>query len=201
MKNQLPFKLILASQSPRRKDLLNQAGYRFSILSVNLSETPDKNLNLDQQILKIAREKGEACLAQHNHLKSEAFLILSADTMVIVDGKSYGKPESKSQAAEYLKLLSGRDHEVKTGICLINCLTFEQEELITTTKVHFRTLSDEEIETYVDSGEPMDKAGGYGIQGQGKTFISHFEGPFDNVVGLSIEAFESLLKKRNWNVE
>lgn len=201
MTTQLHFKLVLASQSPRRKDLLNQAGYRFTILPVNLSEIPDKNLNLDQQILKIAREKAEACLGQHNYLKSNDFLILSADTMVIVDGQPYGKPDSKNQASEYLRLLSGRSHEVKTALFLINCLTFEQESSLTTTKVHFRTLSENEIQDYVDSGEPMDKAGAYGIQGLGKTFISRVEGPFDNVVGLSIESFQHLLEKRGWTLE
>lgn len=191
-------KLILASQSPRRKDLLTQGGYSFTVLPVNISETPDKNLNLDEQILKIAQEKAEACLEQNNHLKSKDFLILSADTMVIVDGVSFGKPSDKKEAETYLRLLSNRSHLVKTGIHMINCKTFEQIQELTTTKVFFRKLSDQEIHEYIASGEPMDKAGAYGIQGLGGTFIDHYEGPFDNVVGLSMESFRKLLVQKGW---
>lgn len=194
-------KLVLASQSPRRKDLLTKAGYNFIVLPVNISETPDKNLNLDEQILKIAQEKAEACLDQNKHLKSHDFLILSADTMVIVDGVTFGKPADKNEAATYLRLLSNRSHLVKTGIYLLNCKTFEQIQEITTTKVFFRELSPSEIHDYVESGEPMDKAGGYGIQGLGGTFIAKYEGPFDNVVGLSIDSLKGLLQKQGWSLE
>lgn len=195
------YKLILASQSPRRKDLLKKAGIKFIALPANISETPDKNLNLDEQILQIATDKALACLEQNNYLKSQNNLVLSADTMVIVDGVCFGKPENKAEAVNYLKLLSGRGHLVKTALCLINCKTFEQIKEITTTEVFFRTLTEEEIQTYVNSGEPMDKAGGYGIQGLGGTFISHYQGPFDNVVGLSMESFNRLLQDQGWQVE
>lgn len=195
------YKLILASQSPRRKDLLKKAGIKFIVLPANISETPDKNLNLDGQILKIATDKAMACLEQNNYLKSQSNLVLAADTMVIVDGICFGKPENKDQAIDYLKLLSGRGHLVKTALCLINCKTFKHAQEITTTEVFFRSLSDAEIQEYVDSGEPMDKAGGYGIQGLGGTFISHYNGPFDNVVGLSMESFDRLLRAQGWCVE
>lgn len=193
-------KLVLASQSPRRKDLLTKAGFEFIVLPVNISETPDKNLNLDQQVLKIAEDKAKACLDEHNHLKSGDFLMLSADTMVIVDDIPFGKPTDEKEAADYLRLLSNRSHLVKTGIHLINCKNFDQVQQITTTKVFFRKLSEEEIKNYVDSGEPMDKAGGYGIQGLGGKLIDHFEGPYDNVVGLSIESFKELLHKKGWQI-
>lgn len=192
------YKLILASQSPRRKDLLTRAGYSFTVLPVNISETPDKNLNLDEQILKIAEDKAVACLEQNKQLKSQDFLILSADTMVIVDGVSYGKPSDKKEAETYLRLLSNRSHFVKTALHLINCKTLEQTQEITTTEVFFRTLSDQEIQDYIASGEPMDKAGAYGIQGLGGTFIAHYEGPFDNVVGLSIDSLKNLLQLKGW---
>lgn len=192
------YKLILASQSPRRKDLLTRAGYSFTVLPVNISETPDKNLNLDEQILKIAKDKAVACLEQNNHLKSQEFLILSADTMVIVDGVSYGKPADKSEAESYLRLLSNRSHLVKTALHLINCKTLEQTQEITTTEVFFRPLSDQDIHEYIASGEPMDKAGAYGIQGLGGTFIERYQGPFDNVVGLSIDSFRHLLNSMGW---
>jgi septum formation protein len=194
------FKLVLASQSPRRKDLLTKAGFNFIVLPVNISETPDKNLNLDQQILKIAADKAVACLEEHKHLNSQDFLILSADTMVIVDGVAFGKPADENEADQYLRLLSDRSHLVKTALHLINCKTLEQIQEITTTKVFFRKLADEEIAAYIRSGEPMDKAGAYGIQGLGGTFIDHVEGPFDNVVGLSIDSFRSLLKQKDWSL-
>jgi len=195
------YKLILASQSPRRKDLLKKAGIKFIVLPSNISETPDKNLNLEEQILKIALDKALACLEQNNYLKYQDNLVLSADTMVIVDGVCFGKPENKVEATSYLKLLSGRGHQVKTALCLLNCKTFEHVQEITTTDVFFRQLSDSEIESYVDSGEPMDKAGGYGIQGLGGTFIASYKGPFDNVVGLSMESLDRLLNSTGWKIE
>lgn len=191
-------KLILASQSPRRKDLLTKAGFSFIVLPVNISETPDKNLNLDEQILKIAQDKALACLDQNNQLKLQDYLILSADTMVIVDDEALGKPQNEKEAEAYLRLLSNRSHLVKTALHLVNCRTLEQIQEITTTKVFFRALSLEEIGEYIQSGEPMDKAGGYGIQGLGGTFIDRYEGPFDNVVGLSLESFRRLLKSKGW---
>lgn len=194
-------KLILASQSPRRKDLLTQAGFKFTVLPVNISETPDKNLNLDQQILKIAEDKALACLNSNNHLKSKDFLILSADTMVIIDDSSLGKPSSPEEAHSYLRKLSNRTHLVKTGIHLLNCQNFDQIQEITTTKVFFRNLDELTIKNYVNTGEPMDKAGGYGIQGLGGMLVDHFEGPYDNVVGLSIDSLRSMLLKKGWTLE
>jgi septum formation protein len=193
-------KLVLASQSPRRKELLAGAGFNFIVLPVNISETPDKNLNLDQQILKIAADKAKACIQEYNHLQSQDFLILSADTMVIVDHQCLGKPADKIEAETYLKLLSGRGHLVKTALHMLNCKTFEQVQEITTTEVFFRSLSDQDIHNYIATGEPMDKAGGYGIQGIGATLIDHYLGPHDNVVGLSIESFRRLLTQTGWNV-
>ncbi len=195
------YKLILASQSPRRRDLLIKAGIKFTILPANISETPDKNLSLDGQILKIAQDKAWACLEQNKQLKSQDNLILSADTMVIVDGVSFGKPKNTAEAESYLKLLSGRAHQVKTALCVVNCKTFEQASEITTTDVFFRPLSSEEIKNYVASGEPMDKAGAYGIQGLGGTFIENHQGSFDNVVGLSIDSFYRLLELKGWSLE
>lgn len=195
------FQLILASQSPRRKSLLEKAGFKFTLLPANISETPNKNLNLDDQILQIAADKAMACLETNKHLKSEDFLILSADTMVIVDEVPFGKPADSEEAVKYLQLLSGRSHFVKTALFLINCKTNEQISELTTTEVFFRQLSQSEILTYVESGEPMDKAGGYGIQGLGGTFIEKYNGPFDNVVGISIDSFKKMLNLKGWEIE
>jgi septum formation protein len=195
------YKLVLASQSPRRKELLTRAGFHFTALPVNISETPDKNLNQDQQILKIAAEKAQACLDQFNYLKSHDYLVLSADTLVVVDELSLGKPSTEEQAATYLRLLSNRSHFVKTAIHIINCKSFEQIQEITTTEVFFRNISDEMIKNYLTTGEPMDKAGAYAIQGLGGSFVDHYVGPYDNVVGLSIDSLNSMLKKKGWEVE
>ncbi len=195
------YKLVLASQSPRRKDLLTMSGFDFKALPVNISETPDKNLSLDEQILTIAKDKAMACLDQNPNLKHTQSLILSADTMVILDNVPYGKPKDETEAHQYLNMLSNRGHQVKTGIFLLNCQNFEHVRELTTTDVYFRKLSLEEINTYIQSGEPMDKAGAYGIQGLGGTFISRYVGPFDNVVGLSIESFLRLLKTKGWEIE
>lgn len=195
------FKLILASQSPRRRKILSDAGYKFIDLPVNVSEIPDKNLNLDEQIIKIALEKAEACLNENNHLKNQDFLIIAADTMVILDGIMLGKPKDFAEAQSFLAKLSGRSHQVKTSLILLNCRTLEQEKGIATTQVYFRQLNDSEIVEYVQSGEPMDKAGAYGIQGLGGTFVNHIEGSMDTVVGFPLFLFQEMLKKHNWKVE
>ncbi len=195
------YKLILASQSPRRKKILTEAGYLYKDLPVNLSETPDKNLNLDEQIIKIAREKAEACLESNNYLKNQSYLILASDTMVIVDGVMLGKPIDKNEAKKFLRLLSGRDHFVKTSVFVLNCQTLEHIEGIDTTKVFFKNLTDNEINSYVESGEPMDKAGAYGIQSLGGTFVDYIDGSMNTVVGLPLILFENLLKKNNWSIE
>jgi septum formation protein len=193
-------KLILASQSPRRRKILSEAGFSYIDLPVNVSEIPDKNLNLDQQILKIAEDKARACLEVNNHLKNQDFLILAADTMVIVDEDCLGKPRNKNEAGEFLRRLSGRSHYVKTSLYLINCRTLEHDQEITTSTVYFRNLAESEISEYVASGEPMDKAGAYGIQGLGGTFVAKVDGSMDTVVGLPLATFKKILTRQNWNV-
>lgn len=194
-------KLILASQSPRRKKILSEAGFNFVDLPVNVSEIPDKNLNLDAQILRIAQDKAEACLSVNKHLKNQDYLILAADTMVIVDDDCLGKPQDFAEAERFLRRLSGRAHLVKTSLFLINCRTLRQDQEIATSKVYFRNLADVEIKEYISSGEPMDKAGAYGIQGLGGTFVAKVEGNMNTVVGLPLETFKNILARNNWQVE
>jgi septum formation protein len=193
-------KLILASQSPRRKTILSEAGFKYIDLPVNVSEIPDKNLNLDEQILKIAQDKAFACLELNKHLKNQDFLILSADTMVIIDQDTLGKPQDFNEAKTFLQRLSGRSHLVKTGLFLINCRTLEQAMSLETTEVFFRKLSEKEIEDYIQTGEPMDKAGAYGIQSLGRAFVVRIEGQLDNVIGLPMQTFKDLLEKTQWQV-
>lgn len=205
-------KLILASESPRRKILLEQAGFSFHVFSVKVSENIEENLTtaaqINAQIEQIAQTKGEAVLQTYKSLKSEPILILSADTMVIFKGRPLGKPKDSTEAQEFLTLLSGNSHQVKTAICLIEG-NFEGGFLkkgrwvqaLQTTDVHFRLISRQEIQDYVASGEPMDKAGAYGIQGLGGKFVERIEGPYDNVVGLPVDLLEKVLRENNWVVE
>ncbi len=197
--------LILASESPRRKDLLARAGFSFHVFSVKVSENLEKNLTVDEQILAIARRKAEASLQVYKSLKSEPFLMLAADTMVVLDGEPLGKPENEDQAFEFLRRLSGRAHEVKTAVVLVEGPVLPGEDLkmrhsVETTQVHFRPMSEREIREYIMTGEPMDKAGAYGIQGLGGSFVEKFVGAYDNVVGLPMETVRRLLREGQWEL-
>lgn len=185
--------LVLASESPRRRDLLKQAGFNFDVVPVKVSEIPDKNLNVNEQILDIARRKARAAFAELKSVRTDHFRVLSADTEVIFGGGPLGKPQDRNDAFRILRLLSGNFHEVKTAVCIIDSQTQEEVSQIETTQIFFRALTDEEIWTYIDTGEPMDKAGAYGIQGLGGRFVERFVGPFDNVVGLPIDLVRTLL--------
>ncbi len=231
--------LILASESPRRKDLLARAGFFFHVFSVKVSENLEKNLTVDEQILAIARRKADASLRSYKTLKSEPFLMLAADTMVILGGEPLGKPSGPDQAFDYLSRLSGKMHEVKTAVVLVegpveDGLTLENlrmrqpkvssgsqrtsgpvsttnsagvtseisyVEAIETTQVFFRHLSDREIREYIQTGEPLDKAGAYGIQGLGGNFVEKIIGTFDNVVGLPMEVVHRLIRQGEWQVK
>lgn len=194
--------LVLASESPRRKDLLQKAGFSFHVFSVKVSESLEKNLTVDEQIMKIAERKAIASLQAYKPLKNERFLILAADTMVILDGVALGKPADTQQANDYLRLLSGRAHQVKTAVVLVEGSMDRprMRQAVETTEVIFRPLSDKEILEYVASGEPMDKAGAYGIQGAAGNFVEKIKGPFDNVVGLPIDLVNRLIKEGGWKV-
>lgn len=204
--------LILASESPRRKTLLQEAGFSFHTFSVNVSENLEKNLTIDEQILQIAKTKAWAALSAYKPLKSGAFLFLSADTMVVFNDTPLGKPKSSTEAFEFLRLLSGQVHEVKTAVFFLEAKTpdgkSQNEALlkvkevgqVTTTQVEFRVISDQEIIDYIATGEPMDKAGAYGIQGIGGRFVTRITGPFDNVVGLPVEVVKELITRNQWSL-
>ncbi len=200
-------KLVLASESPRRKELLQRAGFFFHVFSVKVSENLEKNLTVDEQILTIARRKAEASVKAYKPSKAEPFLILAADTMVILDDQPLGKPEDEEQAFEYLSQLSGRSHLVKTAVVLVEGPVSESQRLnlrfheaVETTQVIFRPLSEKEIREYIETGEPMDKAGAYGIQGFGGNFVEKYIGAFDNVVGLPMEVTKKLLLQGKWSL-
>ena len=192
-------KIILASGSPRRKELLEQAGYEFEI---EVSDA-DENISVDEPgelVEQLSFRKAHAVVV--NHLKEEDdCTVIGADTVVVLDGKVLGKPDGESGAVKMLKDLSGRTHQVYTGVSLF---LIEKGKMVNhqsfhvCTDVTMRQLSDQEIAGYVATGEPMDKAGGYGIQGKAAVFISRICGDYYNVVGLPVcETVQQLQKL--WN--
>jgi len=193
--------LVLASQSPRRSELLTQAGFEFTVAPTQISEIPDENLNLMEQISDLARRKAEECLKSGKLTKQLGNLILSADTVVVLDGQILGKPKDRPENEQYLRRLMGEAHRVISGICLLDVDSGIQATGCEVSEVTFRQLSETEIASFVDSGEGLDKAGGYGIQGLAGNFVSKLKGPRDNVVGLPIQLLEKLLKENGWNVD
>jgi septum formation protein len=174
--------LILASQSPRRRELLERAGIPFQVRTANVPEQIEPGETPCQYVSRLARNKASAVSGD---------LVLGADTVVVVDEHILEKPKDADDARRMLGLLSGREHSVITGICLRRGEEFlnrTQE-----TRVRFIRMSEEEIEEYVASGEPMDKAGAYAIQGLASKFIDRIEGDYCNVVGLPVSLVYTLL--------
>ena len=168
--------LVLASQSPRRQEILSRAGIAFILRPAAIHEGFAKDESPRDHVCRLAREKAEAVPVAPGEI------LLGADTVVVAGGQVLGKPADERHAAWMLRQLSGRQHEVLTGICLrtLDRLVVEAES----TRVRFVELSEAEIAQYVASGEPMDKAGAYGIQGLASKFIDRIEGCYFNVVGL-----------------
>ncbi|MBI9020091.1 MAG: septum formation inhibitor Maf [Verrucomicrobia bacterium] len=179
-------KLILASGSPRRAELLRQAGLEFEIIVPQIDEAPLPGETPDAFVCRTAREKAES-------LPANSAVILAADTAVVDGARILGKPLDAEDAKNMLRSLSGRTHEVMTGVCLRfpeKTVCFHIE-----TRVSFRTLSEKEIAAYVATGEPMDKAGAYAIQGGAAKMARRVEGSYSNVVGLPLcEVIEQLEK-------
>lgn len=184
--------LVLASASPRRQDLLRSAGISFAVQPADIDETPLAGETARACAERLAREKALAvCRNRPNDL------VLGADTIVVIDDSILGKPVDADDAARMLRMLSGRVHQVITGVCLAstagrNPLRVERE----TTLVTFGELSDSEIRDYVATGEPMDKAGAYAIQGIASRWIPRIEGDYSNVVGLPVALVYRMLRER-----
>lgn len=191
------FDLILASESPRRRQLLSEAGFQFTISPSKISENLRKNLNIDEQIIDLARRKAKAIELE---VSNQPALVLAADTMVIQDGELIGKPADHEEAYLILRRLSGRSHFVKTGVVIINTLSQLEIVHLETSEVLFRPLTSEEIREYIATGEPMDKAGAYGAQGKGGQFIAELKGSFSNVMGLPMEALTKILAEGPWKL-
>ncbi len=192
--------LLLVSQSPRRSEILKEAGISFRVDTVKVSELIKENVNVRASIEALARLKAEAYLQQCKQLKSQDILLLTADTVVVFGEKIMGKPKDRAQAVEFLDMLSGKTHSVITALCLVDLAANRWVVASDQTFVHFRPLVAAEISAYVASGEPFDKAGGYGIQGAAREFVEKIEGSFLNVVGLPLELLEKLLIENHWQV-
>jgi septum formation protein len=193
-------RLVLASQSPRRSDLLKEGGFDFHVEPIKVSEIIDENLTPEAAVLDLALAKSNAARMQSKYAKQKGYLFLTADTMVALDGKALGKPQNSQEAEDFLGRLSGKTHSVVTGLCLAESALGPVKTHVEVTAVTFRELSPVEISAYVKTGEPMDKAGAYGIQGGGGKFVSRVDGSWSNVVGLPMEALESLMRKNGWQV-
>lgn len=192
--------LVLASASPRRRELLTQVGFAFRVLPAHIPEEPMVGEEPTAYVTRLALQKAEAVyreLTSPETLRATAdddgspLVVLGADTTVTLDGEILGKPEDAADAARMLRMLSGRMHRVITGVAVV---TAEGAEVASeTTDVYFHDLSEEEIGDYVKSGEPMDKAGAYGIQGRAARWIPRIEGCYFNVVGLPLALVSTLL--------
>ena len=179
--------IILASASPRRSELMTLAGFRFDVICADIDEiVPEKALP-QEVVMSLALQKAQAVAKDHR--KSA---VVGSDTVVALDGKILGKPHSESEAAEMLRSLSGRTHKVYTGVAIVcgdKVTSFFDE-----TEVEFYPLTDQEILDYVATGEPMDKAGAYGIQGRGAVLVKRINGDYFNVMGLPISKVYRELK-------
>ena len=182
--------VILASQSPRRRELLGQMGFTdFIIRPARGEEAADPGLPPDKLVEALSRQK----CAEVASLSQPGDLVIAADTVVAIDGTVLGKPRSVQEAYAMLARLSGRHHTVYTGVTV--CKNGESLTAHEATKVHFRPLTPEEIEAYVSTGEPMDKAGSYGIQGYGSMLVEGISGDYFNVVGLPVCLLGRMLAK------
>ena len=180
------FRLILASGSPRRRELLTKMGYEFEILVPDVDEHVSGPAREVVGIL--SRRKADAAAAQLTD-----GIIIASDTLVSMNGDVLGKPADEADAHRMLRELSGNTHEVYTGVTLADAADGRRMTKVVCTQVRFRDLSDEEIWAYIRTGEPMDKAGAYAIQGGAHGFVAGFEGPYENVIGFPVDDIQAML--------
>ena len=179
--------VILASQSPRRQELLQRLVPSFSVQPADIDESMNPEMTPEQAVCDLARRKAQA-IAQSHPLS----LVIAADTSVVCD-TIFGKPEDEADAARMLRSLSGRAHQVMTAVSVAG--DGREKTEVSVTDVHFRPMSETEIADYIATGEPMDKAGAYGIQGYGSLFIERIEGDYYGVMGLPVCMLHQMLKK------
>lgn len=187
-------RIYLASASPRRREILGNLGYEVVVKVAEIDETPRVYEGAHDYVLRMAVSKNQAAVARFQAADAP---VLSADTTVALHDTILGKPESPKHAKMMLQALSGSVHQVLTAVCV----SFEarQFSVVQASDVHFRVLSDAEIDRYIASGEPMDKAGAYGIQGLAGLFVSHLSGSFTGVMGLPVFETVQLLQQCGWD--
>jgi septum formation protein len=188
-------KLILASASPRRAEILRNAVFTFEVLPVHTDESLRENERAEDYVRRLAESKARAV----GNVINEAAFILGADTTVLVDGQILGKPLDAADAKRMLNLLSGKTHEVLTGLAIIRVPYGDRSVHVESTRVTFLPLSDTDIQNYIATSEPFDKAGAYGIQGIGGRFISGIEGDYFNVMGLPVSKLWRMLRDMGWS--
>ena len=180
--------LILASASPRRKELLSSLNIPFSIIAADISEEIDQNSDLEKEIEKLSYLKAEAIFKDHPD-----DIVIGSDTIVTIDNKVLGKPKDEKEAMDMLKTLSGKKHSVITAVSILSAK--QKETFHINSDVYFDDLSEEEIQDYIASKEPMDKAGAYAIQGKAGKFIKKIDGDYYAIIGLPINELYRRLKK------
>ncbi|MBB5065135.1 nucleoside triphosphate pyrophosphatase [Granulicella mallensis] len=178
--------LILASASPRRRELLAQAGFTFEVRAADIDESRHAGELPKDYVRRLALEKAQAIAA-----RNPGAVVLGADTTVVLEGEVLNKPADRADAERMLRLLSGRTHQVHTGLAVVGALGHQSH--VETTDVVFRVIAEDELAAYLASGDPMDKAGAYGIQGYAARWIPRIEGDYFNVVGLPLAAVVRLL--------
>jgi len=189
-----PKKLILASRSPRRSDLLGSLGVPFEVSPSHVEEHTDPERSPEENALSIARDKARWVAG-----KFPDHYILGADTMVVLGREIIGQPVDKEDAFRILSRLAGKTHRVVTGVVLIEPNGTDHEVAVSS-NVAIKSASGEEIRSYIATGEPMDKAGAYAIQGEGSFLVESWEGSYSNIVGLPLEALTDLLNKAGFDV-
>lgn len=184
-------KLILASQSPRRRELIGLLGMPFQAIGPNIQEALDQSLDIEKRIEKLALQKAENVFENNQDT-----IVIGSDTVVVLDNQILGKPIDENDAILMLRKLSGKVHEVITGVAILSAKNRVNYSI--KTRVTFNVLTDKEIEEYVASKEPMDKAGSYAIQGKGSLFINKIDGDYYSVMGLPISRIYQNLTKLDW---
>ncbi|MFZ0456304.1 MAG: Maf family protein [Ignavibacteriaceae bacterium] len=183
--------VYLASKSPRRKKLLNQLNIKFKVIDIHINEAGKKGESPSGMVKRLSKEKMARALEKIND-----GVVITADTIVVIDNKILGKPKDKKDARRILRRLSGKTHSVYTGFSVFNCINHKSITDYKKTSVTFRILEKNEIKNYIASGTPMDKAGAYGIQDDfGAVFIKKINGDYYNVVGLPLSSLYNALKK------
>ena len=191
-------KLILASSSPRRAEILRDAGIAFEVFASSIDESSCQGESATDTVARLAEAKARAVVAQNNFAERNA-VVIGADTVVELDGRIFGKPLDAANAREMLSALGGRTHHVLTGIFLLRVYDGAARAVVESTAVTFATMETGEIADYILTGEPMDKAGSYAIQGIAGRYISRIDGCYFNVVGLPLARLYSLLKELGWS--